>query len=102
MKRWHILLAWSLVAGPSVAGPNHMDMPTASVSEDGRAILVLKTANARPVRVPVIDRCGAPSVGHVRIRNIQLQTNSVVATYGKHCQATVSLRTLAITCNGCD
>jgi hypothetical protein len=52
--------------------------------------------------VPVLDRCGNPEVGEPKIRTLRRERDAVVATFGKHCSAKVSLKTLAVDCAGCD
>lgn len=76
--------------------------PTVTVSKDGRALEIARPPDSRAVRVPVLDRCGDPVPGPPRIRDVRVDKDKVVAAYGKHCWATVSLRTLAIECSGCD
>ena len=76
--------------------------PTVIVSKDGRALEITRPPESKAVRVPVLDRCGDPVPGPARIRDVQVDKDKVVAGYGKHCVATISLRTLAIECTGCD
>jgi len=76
--------------------------PTVTVSKDGRALEITRPPETKAVRVPVLDRCGDPVPGPPKIRDVQVNKYKVVATYGKHCWATISLRTLAIECSGCD
>jgi hypothetical protein len=76
--------------------------PTVAVSTDGRDLEIKRASDARPVRIPVLDRCGNPAVGEPKIRNIRRQKDVVIATFGKHCFAKVSLKTLGVDCAGCD
>lgn len=82
--------------------PSPKEWPTVAVSRDGRALEIQRASDRVPVRVPVLDRCGDPAVGEARIRQIQSKNESVIVTYGKHCEAKVDLKTLAIECTGCD
>ena len=90
-------LGTSVLAGSGSPGP-----PTLTVSRDERDIEIQRASDPEPVRVPVLDRCGDPLVGEPRIRNIQRKKDNVIVTYGKHCTAKVSLKTLAVECSGCD
>jgi hypothetical protein len=76
--------------------------PTVGISRDGRALEIKRASDAEAVRVPVLDRCGDPIPGPPKIWDVRLEKGNVVASYGKHCWATVSLKTLAIGCTGCD
>jgi hypothetical protein len=76
--------------------------PTVVVSTDGRDLEIKRASDVQPVRVPVLDRCGDPAVGEAKIRHIRRDRGAVIATYGKHCFAKVSVRTLAVECTGCD
>lgn len=76
--------------------------PTVVVLTDGRDLEIKRASDVQPVRVPVLDRCGDPAVGEAKIRHIRRDKGAVVATYGKHCFAKVSLKNLAVQCTGCD
>ncbi len=104
-----ILVAPALAASGAWAGQDGApqqgrETPVLSVSAsaDGRDLLVTRASDAEPVRVPILDRCGNPAVGAARIRHLAFGKTGVIATYGKHCWATVAPGTLAVTCNGCD
>jgi hypothetical protein len=73
-----------------------------SLSSDGRVLEVKRASDAESVRVAILDQCGDPAVGEPRIRCVRASDGSIIAVYGKHCWATVSLATLAIECTGCD
>jgi len=78
-------------------------LPAVSVSSDGRTLEVRRPTDRDPVRVPVIDRCGdpVPVFGEPHIRDLHVNAEEVVATFGKHCQATVTLATMNVRC-ACD
>lgn len=67
--------------------------PTAQVSSDGRAVEIKRGSDLEPTRVDVLDRCGDPKVGEPKIRNIRVLKSKIIATYGKHCSAEISLKT---------
>ena len=72
------------------------------MSRDGRALEIQRASDHAPVRVFVLDQCGDPGAGEARIAQPQLTKESVIVRYGKHCTATVSLKTLGVECTGCD
>jgi hypothetical protein len=76
--------------------------PFVRVSADGRALEVKRSSEAKVVRVDVLDRCGDPVPGPPKIREIKVDDDKIVAFYGKHCWATIPLRTLLVECSGCD
>jgi hypothetical protein len=84
------------------ARPRSTPEPTVEISPDGRDLEIKRASDVRRVRVPVLDRCGDPAVGAAKIRHIQRDKEVVIATYGKHCFAKVSLGTLEVACTGCD
>jgi hypothetical protein len=90
------------VGSDVVAEPRTAAQPTIKVSADGRDLEIKRASDAQPVRVPVLDRCGNPAVGTPRIRDVRRSKETVIATYGKHCFARVSLKTLTVECAGCD
>jgi hypothetical protein len=53
-------------------------------------------------RFPILNRCGHSNPVPPRIRLVSSSKGNLVATYGKHCSATIRLDTLALECNGCD
>jgi hypothetical protein len=63
---------------------------------------VKRASDKEPLRVPVLDKCGDPAVGSPRVRDVRMIKGEIVATYGKHCRATIDVKTLAIECTGCD
>ena len=91
-------LATSVDAGDKAAAP----APVLRISSDGRAVEVKRTSDKEPLRVHVLDKCGDPAVGPPRVRDVRLIKGDIVATYGKHCWATIDVKTLAIECTGCD
>jgi hypothetical protein len=78
-------------------------LPAVSVSPDGRVLEIRRPSDREPVRIPVLDRCGDPVVGfgEPHIRHLAVTEHEVAATFGKHCQGTVTLATMALTC-ACD
>src|SRR5262245_19319703 len=76
--------------------------PTVRISKDGRALEIKRSSDAKAVRVEVLDRCGDPVPGPPKIRRARVENEMVIATYGKHCWATITLESLAIECAGCD
>jgi ribosomal protein S18 acetylase RimI-like enzyme len=72
------------------------------ISSDGRALDIERASDAETVRAPVLDRCGDPAVGSAKICDSRLSQGNAIVTYGKRCSATISLKTLAIECTGCD
>lgn len=98
------LVASAVTLGLSVMAqsPYPKEQPKVAVSRDGRALEIQRASDRAPVRVTVLDRCGDPSVGEARIRHTQMTEESVIVTYGKHCEAKVDLKTLTVECTGCD
>jgi len=100
------LVALTLASVFSHAGetlkPPKPSAPGVSVSADGSDLLIKRSSDTAPVRVPVLDRCGNPAVGEARIRNIEKTRSEVIASYGKHCWASLSLKDLVLECSGCD
>ena len=96
-------IAAALALGvPAHAKQSAPTEPIVSVSADGRDLEVKRAVDSRPVRVPVLDRCGDPEIGEPKIRYVQVRQGSIDVVFGKHCFARVSLKTLAIECPGCD
>ena len=95
-------IASVLAVGPAVAEPRAASDVSVSVSADKRGLLIKRPSDRQPILVPVLDRCGNPAVGELRIRSVRRSKEVVTVTYGKHCSATVSLRTLVVECAGCD
>jgi hypothetical protein len=98
------LLVAASAATPSVHAGDKAAAPAAAlrISSDGRALEVKRTSDKEPLQVPVLDKCGDPTVGPPRIRDVRMVKGDIVATYGKHCRATIAVKTLAIECTGCD
>jgi len=101
---WFAVMASAVTLGLSAVAqsPSRKEQPRVAVSRDGRALEIQRASDRAPVRVPVLDRCGDPAVGEAIILHTQLTDESVIVTYGKHCEATVQFKTLAVECNGCD
>ncbi|MDT5122588.1 MAG: hypothetical protein QOC96_2070 [Acidobacteriota bacterium] len=101
---WIAVAASTLTLGWSAAAqsPTPKELPTVTVSRDGRALEIQRDSDPAPVRVPVLDRCGDPLVGEAKITHIELTKQCVNVRYGKHCYAKVDLKTLAVECVGCD
>ena len=101
---WFAVVASAFTLGLSAVAqlPSTKKEPRIAVSRDGRALEIRRASDREPVRVPVLDRCGDPAVGEARIQSTQLTDESVSVTYGKHCEAKVDLKTLAVECTGCD
>jgi len=76
--------------------------PYARISADGRAVIVKRASDKEATTVPVLDRCGNPVVGPPKIRRLGFHNGDLIATYGKHCWATISMKTLEVECSGCD
>jgi len=76
--------------------------PQAEISSDCRAVVVKRASDKEAITVPVLDRCGNPVVGPPKIRRLGFVKGDLVATYGKHCWATISMKTLEVVCSGCD
>jgi len=72
------------------------------ISSDGRGVEVQRSSDKLPVMVHVLDKCGDPAVGSPKVRDVRMVNSAIVATYGKHCWATIDVTTLAIECTGCD
>ena len=77
-------------------------VPDLRISSDGRGVEVQRASDKVPVVVPVLDKCGDPAVGPPKVRDVRMVKGAIVATYGKHCWATIDVTTLAIECTGCD
>jgi hypothetical protein len=77
-------------------------VPDLRISSDGRGVEVQRASDKVPVMVPVLDKCGDPAVGPPKVRDVRMVKGAIVATYGKHCWATIDVTTLAIECTGCD
>jgi uncharacterized protein (DUF58 family) len=101
---WSAVVAWAVTLGLSAVAqsPFPNEQSKVAVSRDGRALEIQRASDRAPVRVTVLDRCGDPAVGEARIRHTQMTDESVIVTYGKHCEAKVDLKTLAVECTGCD
>jgi len=101
---WFAAVAATVTLGLSAVAksPFPKEQARVVVSRDGRAIEIQRTSDPAPIRVPVLDRCDAPLVGETRIRHTKLTDESVIVTYGKHCEANVDLKMLAIKCTRCD
>lgn len=104
-----LLVAACGFVASAVAAPNEIEAPRSSAaapivrtSPDGRSLVVTRSGKAAPIRVPVFKRCGAPSVGEPRIRDVSVESGLVTVIYGKHCAAELSLETMALKCTGCD
>jgi hypothetical protein len=104
MVLWFAVLVSTVTLGLSSVGQalSPKERPTVTVSSDGRALEIKRASDHMPIRVPVLDQCGKPAVGEARIRHTQFTDESVIVTYGKHCEAKVDLKTLAVECIGCD
>ena len=81
--------------------PMNRAPPIIRISSDGRALEIKRASDAESVRVSVLDQCGDPAVGQPRIRHVREAEENIFATFGKHCEAMISLRALAIQCRGC-
>lgn len=76
--------------------------PTVHISQDGRSLIVAHGAKSMPTHVAVLSQCGDPAVGEPKIRQLITEHDHAIAVYGKHCFATLSLKTLVLECTGCD
>ena len=76
--------------------------PIVRVSSDGRDIEIRRASDSELVRVHVLDHCGDPTPGPPRITGIAREKENIIASYGKHCWATISLTALSIECTACD
>jgi hypothetical protein len=72
------------------------------VSEDGRSLDVQRATDEDVQRVDVFARCGPPKIGDPRIRIFGLGGSLVDVTFGKHCEAEVSLSDLSVVRCRCD
>jgi hypothetical protein len=101
---WFAVVSSTLILGLSAVtqSTSPKEQPKIAVSSDGRALQIQRASDRTPIHVPVLDQCGDPAVGEARIRRTQLTDSSVIVTYGKHCEAKVDLKTLAVECTGCD
>jgi hypothetical protein len=98
-----VAMASVLGLGPAAGAERRTPADTAvKVSSDGRDLEIKRPSDREPIRVPVLERCGDPAVGAPRIRDVRSTNEDLIATYGKHCSAKVSLKTLAVECVGCD
>jgi hypothetical protein len=100
-----LLLAGSaaLAAVPAVhAADGPAPAPEVRISADGSALEVKRASDKQPIKVPVLDQCGNPVPGPPKITSFAFLKGDLVARYGKHCWATISLKTLGIECSGCD
>jgi hypothetical protein len=77
-------------------------VPDLRISSDGRGVEVQRASDKVPVIVPMLDKCGDPVVGPPKVRDVRMVKGAIVATYAKHCWATIDVTTLAIECTGCD
>jgi hypothetical protein len=75
--------------------------PSIRICEGRRALRIKRPSDETPVRIPVLDSCGDPVPGPPKIFDVQVEANDVMAMYGMHCAARISLQTLAIGC-ACD
>jgi hypothetical protein len=72
-----------------------------SVSADGQKLIVARKNKTDDI-FNIVGRCGAPSVGEPKIRDVNVTLDLVNVTYGKHCHAQLSLKTSRLNCSGCD
>lgn len=77
--------------------------PIVAISDDAQSIEIKLSPESSVKSVDVLNECGDPEVGEAKIRHVQVHQNTVEVTYGKHCSATVSLKTHSVVqCGVCD
>jgi len=95
--------AAAFVMDPALAEDRKVEAePEARISADGRAVEVKRAADKESIRVPVLDRCGNPVPGPPKILHLKFYEGDLLAHYGKHCWARISMKTLEVECSGCD
>jgi hypothetical protein len=76
--------------------------PFIKVTPDGRSVAIMRRGDSEPDRIDVLDACDDSEVGASRIRHLEVKRGKVSATFGKHCHATIFLKTRTLRCDGCD
>jgi len=73
-----------------------------TVEADGRVVAVHDGDGGELLRVDVIEKCGAPSVGSPVVRHVSLEGGKISVVMGKHTFATIDLASKNVECTGSD
>jgi len=76
--------------------------PGLAISADGRSLVVRFSKPPVTRLIEVISACGMPIVGAPLIHSYALHGDTVTVAFGKHCQATLHIPDLKLSCDGCD
>jgi hypothetical protein len=76
--------------------------PFIKVTPDGRSVAIKLSGDSYVDRIDVLDACDDAEAGESRIRRLEVKRGKVSVTFGKHCHATIVLKTRTLRCDGCD
>jgi hypothetical protein len=76
--------------------------PFIKVTPDGRSVAIKQSGDSYVDQIDVLDACDDSKVGVSSIRHLEVKRGKVSATFGKHCHATIFLKTRTLRCDGCD